>query len=225
MRSEVRLGYDEADVRARLRIGIPLLPEANGSDRVVSLRWVFDGQNSPLVPSRGLRVRTTFRYHFDTPEIVDAEGAVLQRARDVPQGEALTSWFKRVSTRRRLLLSGAAGTSFGHDPGFNQFRLGGPLRLGSFNNDEIRGDHYVLGVVGMLQEWFRLPDVLGANAYFGGWLEQGSAFDRWSDAQYKASLSGGVVLETLFGPAFLGYSQSLTDKGGRFYLALGPFLR
>ena len=35
----------------------------------------------------------------------------------------------------------------------------------------------------------------------------------------------GVVLETLFGPAFLGYSQSLNDGGGRFYIALGPFLR
>jgi hypothetical protein len=34
-----------------------------------------------------------------------------------------------------------------------------------------------------------------------------------------------VVVETLFGPAFLGYSQALTEGGGRFYVALGPFLR
>jgi NTE family protein len=225
MRSEVRLGYDEADVRARLRIGAPTLPEANGSDRAASVRWAFDGQNSPLVPSRGLRLRTAFRYYFDTPEIVDAQGAVLRRARDVPQGEAVASWFKRVRTRERLVLAGGGGTSFDHDPGFNQFLLGGPFRLGSFNNDEIRGDNYLVGVVGVLHEWFRLPDVLGGNAYLGGWLEQGSAFNAWRDAQYKASLSGGVVIETLFGPAFLAYSRSLTDSNGRFYVALGPFLR
>ena len=225
LRSEVRFGYEEADVRARLRVGVPTLPEANGSDRSVRLQWIFDGQNSPLVPSRGLRFGTVFRYYFDTPAIVDAAGNEFEHARDVPQGEAIASWFRRVGTRNRLFLSGGGGTSFTHDPGFNQFRLGGPLRLGAFNNDEIRGDNYVLGVGGLLREWFRLPDVLGGNAYYGAWLEQGSAFDDWRDAKYRAAASVGVVVETLIGPAFVGYSQSLTDGGGRFYLSLGPFLR
>jgi len=225
MRSEVRLGYDEADVRLRRRVGPSILPEANGSDSVASLRWVFDGQNSPLVPSRGLRLRTAMRYYFDTPEVVDAEGAVVRTARDIPQGEVVASWFKRVWTRQRLFLSGGAGTSFDHSPGINQFRLGGAFRLGSLNLDEIRGDNYVLGTAGLLHEWFRLPDVLGGNVYFGGWLEQGTAFNRWSDAGYYGSLSTGVILETLFGPAFLGYSLALNEGGGRFYIALGPLLR
>ena len=224
-RSEVRLGYDEADVRARLRIGLPLLPEANGSDRAAVLRWTFDGQNSPMVPSRGVRVRAAFRYYFDTPEIVGADGLVLAHPRDVPQGELAASWFKRVANRTRLVISGGGGTSFSEDPGFNQFRLGGPLRLSSFNNDEIRGHNYLLGVTGLLYEWFRLPDVLGANAYAGGWLEQGTAFDQWSDAPYYASLSAGVILETVFGPMSAGYSQSLTEQGGRFYVAVGPVIR
>ena len=225
MRSEIRLGYDETDVRARLRIGVPSLPEASGVESVGSLRWVFDGQNSPHVPSRGVYVRSSFRYYLDTPDIVDAEDVVLQEADDVPQGEITASWFKRVGARKRLFISGGGGTSFGHDPGFNQFYLGGPLRLGAFNTGALRGDNYVLGVGGLLHEWFRLPDVLGGNAYLGGWLEQGSVFDRWSDAEYKATLSAGTLLETLFGPLFMGYSQSLTSGGGRFYLALGPFLR
>ena len=225
MRTEVRLGYDEVDVRARLRIGEPSLPEANGSDSVASLRFVFDGQNSPLVPSRGVRTRAVFRYYFDTPDIVDENENVLRSASDVPQGEVVASWFKRVGTRQRMFVVGGGGTSFDHDPGFNQFSLGGPLRLGSFNNDEIRGDNYLLGVVGLLHEWARLPDVLGANVYLGGWLEQGSAFNAWRDAEYKASLSAGAVMETLFGPVFMGYSQSLTDGGGRFYVSLGPFVR
>ena len=225
LRSEVRLGYDEADVRARLRIGLPLLPEANGSDRSASLRWTFDGQNSPLVPSRGVRMRAAFRYYFDTPEIVDQDDVVLTHPRDVPQGELVASWFNRIANRTRLFVIGGGGTSFGEDAGFNQFRLGGPLRLSSFNNDELRGDNYLLGVSGLLYEWFRLPDVLGANAYFGGWLEQGSAFDGWDEAPYHAALSAGVILETVFGPMSAGYSRSLTEGGGRFYIALGPVIR
>jgi NTE family protein len=224
-RNEIRFGYDEANVRARLRIGVPTLPEASGSDRAVALRWVFDGQNSPLVPSRGVYLRSAMRYYFDTPEIVDAEGNELQRATDVPQGEVRGSWFKRIRPRQRMFLRGGGGTSFGRDAGFNQFRLGGPLRLGAFNNDEIRGDNYVLGVVGLIHEWFRLPDVLGGNGYLGGWLEQGSAFNDWSAAEYKAAASAGILLETLIGPVFFGYSQSLTSGGGRFYLSIGPFVR
>jgi NTE family protein len=80
-------------------------------------------------------------------------------------------------------------------------------------------------VVGLLHEWFRLPDVLGGNVYLGGWLEQGSAFDSWQDAKYQSALSAGILIETLFGPAFLGYSQSLNSGNGRFYVALGPLLR
>lgn len=225
MRSELRIGYDEADVRARLRIGPPELPEANGSDSVASLGWIFDGQNSPIIPSRGVYVRSSFRYFFDTPDIVDAQGVVLEEANDVPQAEVRASWVTRVGTRHRFFLRGGGGSSFGHDPGFNQFFLGGPLRLGSYNNGSLRGDNYVVASGGLLREWFRLPDVLGGNTYVGGWLEQGSAFDHWKDAEYKASASTGVVAETLFGPLFVGYSQSLTESGGRFYLALGPFLR
>jgi NTE family protein len=150
---------------------------------------------------------------------------VVVTARDVPQGEAAASWFTRVWTRQRLFVAGGAGTSFGDDPGLNQFRLGGAFRLGALNTDEIRGNNYVLGTVGLLHEWFRLPDILGGNVYLGGWLEQGSAFDRWEDAKYESSLSAGILIETLFGPTFLGYSQSLNASSGRFYIALGPFLR
>jgi NTE family protein len=225
MRSELRLGYDESNVRLRLRVGRPSLPEATGANRLASLRWAFDGQNSPLVPSRGLRLQTSMRYFFHTPDIVEPDGTVLVQAEDVPQGEVTASWFKRVWTRQRVFVAGGAGTSFQHNPGINEFRLGGAFRLGALNTDEIRGDNFLLGTVGLLHEWFRLPDVLGGNVYFGGWLEQGSAFDAWDDAQYKGSLSTGIIVETLFGPAFVGFSQSLTSGNNRFYIALGPLLR
>jgi len=224
LRSQLRFGFDVADVRTRLRIGERVLPDAGGTDRSVSLRWAFDGQDSPVVPTRGVRARTALRYVVDAPEIVTGEDVAVRGARDVRQAEATGSWFTRVGTRHRLFLSGGGGTSFGRDAGFNQFRLGGPLRLGALNTDEIQGSQYILGVAGVLREWLRLPSGLGGNAYLGGWLEQGTAFNRFRDAEYRASVSVAVLVETMIGPALVAYSQSVTG-GGRLYTSVGSFLR
>ena len=224
-RSELRVGYDVADVRARRRVGLPTLPEAEGTERVASIRWVFDGQNSPLVPSRGVYARSRLSFFHATPSLVDEEGAVIQRFDDFPQGEIVASYFTRWRGRNRVFVIAGAGTSFGNDSGLELFRLGGPFRLGAFNNDEISGDHYVLGVAGVLREWFRLPDVLGANVYYGAWFENGSAFDDWDDARYRSNGSLGVIVETIFGPAFFGGSISLRTGDGRFYVSLAPLQR
>jgi NTE family protein len=224
-RSEVRAGFDQADVRVRLRVGAPALPEATGSDQFASVRYVFDGQDSPTVPSRGLRVRTVFRYYFETPDlVVGDEDTAVQQFRDVPLAEVSGSWFTRVAPKYRFFVSAGAGTSFDSNPGMHLFRLGGPMRLGAFNNGEVLGRHYMLGVAGLLREWFRLPDILGGNVYAGGWVEQGSAYDAWEDAAYRGAASGGVIAETLLGPVFVGYSHSLTGSDSRYYVALAPLL-
>ena len=220
---EVRLGYDIAEVRTRRRIGQGELPEADGSDRFLSLRWVHDGQNSPVIPSRGLYSQMAVRYYFDTPTLVFDTGT--SDARDFAQAEGRLSWFTRWHERHRVFLYGSAGTSFNDDPGYNQFRLGGPLNLGAFNQGEIFGDNYLLGGVGFLWNWFRLPDVLGGNAYLGGWFENGSAFDEWDDAEYEADISGGFVMETILGPFFIGGAVSLNEGDTRFYVSLAPFVK
>ena len=97
LRSEVRLGFDAADVRVRLRVGTPALPEATGTDRYASLRWVFDDQDSPMVPSRGLRVRASLRYHFETPAIV---GRGRRLAARVPGRDAGRGVGQLVHARR-----------------------------------------------------------------------------------------------------------------------------
>ncbi len=56
--AELRLGYDAADFRGRRRIGSPELPEVDGSEQFAHLDFVLDTQTSPLVPTRGLRLRS-----------------------------------------------------------------------------------------------------------------------------------------------------------------------
>jgi NTE family protein len=224
-RSEIRVGFERADVRGRIRVGSPFLPEVSGAEGIGRLQFTFDGQNSPVVPSRGLYLRSRLNYFADVPDIVVNNEHVPAAVTNFWQGEVEGSWFTRVrGGRDRMFLRYGAGTSFGDSPVFEVFTLGGPLRLGAFNNDELSAPNYLLGTVGYLKGMGRLPDVLGGNIFVGGWFEQGTAFDEWADASYRSSVSVGGVLETLLGPIFGGASIDF-DGRYRLYIAIGPLFR
>lgn len=226
-RSEIRLGLDVRDVRGRRRVGDPVLPEAEGTDKFASLRWVYDGQNSPLVPSRGAYVRGSVVRYFQTARSsapVEAEPGLGQEGDEFWQAEVRYAQFVHLASLDRLFFIAAGGTSFDADPLVNAFSLGGPLRLSSFSRDELRDSRYVLGGAGYLKRMFRLPDFLGGDVLAGGWLESGSAFGRRGEADMEWSGTAGVVIESLLGPVFGGISSG-SNGGVKFYIALGPLFR
>lgn len=222
-RSEVRAGFDLVSVRLRRRVGSPVLPEADGVNRFASLSWTFDGQDAAVIPSGGLFATTSLRRYFETPEVAGA-ALPLPAVERLMQGEARLTLFGRWFGRERVFVRLDGGTSFGQEAGVNRFRIGGPLRLSALPNDALQGNHYLLGAAGLLHEWFRLPDLLGGNAYVGGWLESGSAFDRWAAARFQVSFAVGFIMETLVGPVS---AAGAFDAAGnrRLYLSLGVFLR
>ena len=219
--SEVRLGYDLADVRGQLAVGDPVLAEARGWERFAALRFTHDGQDSPIVPSAGLLLHAELRRYFATPTAVTPSAATGAPAH-FWRGDLSGSVFHRVHRRDRIFAAFGAGTAFGDVPSWGSFSLGGPLRMGAFANDELRGANYVLGAAGYLKRVARLPDFVGGNVYAGGWLEAGSAFDRRAEAAWHGNVSSGVVLETLLGPVFVGGSVG-SGWRGRFYVAIGKF--
>ena len=77
---------------------------------------------------------------------------------------------------------------------------------------------------GYLRGVGRMPDVLGGSIFLGAWVEAGSAFNDWDTKDWKSDITGGVILETLLGPVFLGGSVGF-QGGGRFYISLGPFFK
>jgi NTE family protein len=224
--SEVRLGYDVADYNGRRRVGSPDLPAVDGTERYAHLDFAVDTQTSPLVPTRGLRLRSTLRQYFSAPTASGTlDGALVDSPQSFTSGEVRTSWFRRARGRGdRLFLIGEGGSSFGEDPLVNDFSLGGPLRLGSFNNDQLRGDNYLLFGGGYLRGTGRMPDILGGSIFLGAWVEAGAAFNDWDNQDWKSDITGGAILETLLGPVFLGGSIGF-QGGGRFYISLGPFFK
>lgn len=210
-RSEWRFGYETGDIQASVLIGEPTLPDLNGTVSVASLRWAFDGQDSAIVPRRGVRVLTEADWFFDSP---GATGAF-------PQARADLSAFKPLGRKNSLFVVGAAGTTFNQDaPPAQQFTLGGPFRLGAYHQDEFRGSHFLYASIGYLHEVAELPLLLGKKVYAGAWYEVGSAFNDIHSAPYQHTLSGGLVVETIIGPILLGGSWGEGGRG-KLYFAIG----
>ena len=224
--AEIRLGYDITDFTGRRRIGSPDLPEVDGTEEFLHLDFFVDTQTSPLVPTRGFRLRSALRQFFSAPTASGPiDGVIPPSPQSFTSGEVRTSWFTRVRNRDdRVFLIGEGGTSFGAHPLVDNFALGGPLRIGSVNTDQLRGDNYLLGVAGYLRGIGRMPDVLGGSIFLGAWVEAGSAFNDWDNQDWKSDATGGLILETLLGPVFLGGSVGF-DGGGRFYVSLGPLFK
>jgi NTE family protein len=219
---DVRVRTQTGRVDASVQIGDPGLPDLGGAETVFSVRWTHDGQDSPVVPSRGVHARAAVDYFADAPGL-PADFSSTRATEKVTQAELIASSFWSVgrNDRGRVFLAGGGGTSFdGHPLPTEQFALGGPFRLGAYNVGEQRGDHYLLATGGYLRQALRLPDFLGGPVFVGGWLDNGAAFDHWEDADWATQASVGIIADTLLGPAFLATSVGF-DGRWRFYIGLG----
>jgi NTE family protein len=217
--SDVRLGYSVADLDAGVETGDPGLPELHGRETRARLAWRYDGQDSPVVPSSGVRAAATIDYIAESPSL-PPEFPTERSNAEVTQLEITGSQVWSMRRNDRVFVTGGVGTSWGHPLATEQFQLGAPLRLGAFDVGELRGDHYAVVTAGYLRGVARLPDFLGGPIFLGGWMESGSAYDDLETAQLKTNLSAGVIADTLIGPVLLGASF---DFGGasRYYIGIG----
>jgi NTE family protein len=222
--SDLRLGAYIGHLDAGIEVGDPGLPEIEGKETVAELAWRYDGQDSTVVPSSGTNAETRFSYVFDGPDLSLPVDTVRSSV-ELSQLSGTASHFWSRSERGRLFLYGGLGTSFDNSPlPTHQFQLGSPLRLGSYDAGELRGDHYVIATGGYLHQLGRLPDFMGGPVYAGGWFENGDAFNDWDLATWRTSISLGVIMDTLVGPVLLAGS---TDVDGRWrtYIGVGRIFR
>ena len=78
-----------------------------------------------------------------------------------------------------------------------------------------------LGRAGYLHRVVELPLILGTGVYAVGLVEVGSAFDgRLEKAQFRNSLTGGLVAETVFGAALIAAAVG-DDGSARWFLSIG----
>jgi NTE family protein len=217
---EVRVLMTIGTLTAGVSVGDPGLPELDGGETRSALRWTHDGQDSAIVPSRGVYALGELRHIFTSPEV--PPGFTTDRTNSgVTQLEAGGSSFWPIRRRDRLFVTGGLGTSFDGRPlPTEQFQLGRPLRLGAEEIGSLRGDHYAVLTAGYLKGVGRLPDFLGGPVFVGGWIENGSAFDQLDAADVRTNISAGSVIDTLIGPAIVGASFGLSGNW-RYYFGVG----
>jgi NTE family protein len=223
-RSDVRIGAYIGRRTASIEVGDPVFPELRGSETGAELLWRLDTQDSPVVPSRGVRAEVLVSHIFDGPDITVGE-ETFDSSLSVTQLSAVGNRFWSPGTRHRLFVHGGIGTSFDTNPlPIDEFGLGTPFRLGAYGADELRGRHYYLATGGYLARVGRLPDFMGGPVFAGAWLENADTFDDWELAGWRSNGGAGVVMDTIVGPVILAGEWGF-DGRWRTYLGVGRLFR
>jgi len=206
-RGEVRVGYELFDGKLSPLIAATGLPIVHGSTGLFRARYVWDGQDSPSVPSSGSRVVASLSRVLQSPGM----------PRAMTQLDVQTSNLLPLGPKTSLFVNASGGTSFSGSAGpFHAFTLGGPFHLGAYLSDEFIGNHYAYASLGFRRELYRLPTFVGRRIYWGGWYEAGSAFGTSAGdpgpVVVRGSFNIGIIADTIVGPIAIAPSVSPTGQ-------------
>ena len=212
--AELRVGYEAGYQKINEDLGGPVAPEVHGRYGMTSLRYRLERFDDPVIPRRGARLESTFKFYDTTPGTRDA----------VPTEELKIGLAKRTSQKSSVLFFASGGTSFAtRDTGFPPFSLGGPLRLGAYGVNEFLTNQYFLLQPAFLYKLREISPLLKQNIYLLTMYEAGKAYYQPPGANNVAQdATVGVLFQTLFGPMFFG--GSLGDNQHRkFFFKVGRF--
>ncbi|HEV3206023.1 MAG TPA: patatin-like phospholipase family protein [Terriglobales bacterium] len=208
--TEVRFGYEWAYLSARLRLGAPEFESVNGNASNGRIRFLTDHGDDPVIPRRGYRVETNFRFFNDYPNAVET----------IPALDARLGYFQPISQPSSLFLIGEGGTTLGKAGGIPLYFLGGPSRLSAYGLNELFGNQYYAFRAGYLRNIFTLPPFVGKQVYALGTYEFGKMYGVPTESKFPNDVAFGIIAETAVGPILLG--GSLGDSGHRkWFFQLG----
>ena len=210
---EARLGAVWREVNATTVTGAPVLPEAH--ETTAGMRAVFfvDQLDNAWFPRAGYRMIAT-GYAAQQSFGSDHDYQRLD-------GEATMANSYGVHTFSVKLAGGADPGS--NMPAYENFKLGGPLRLSGYRIDEFSGDRFAFGRLMYYNRAIPLPDILGSGVFAGASIEAGkmqarSAGQASPGTIWSASLF--LAASTFAGPAYFGFG--LGENGTySVYLLLG----
>lgn len=202
-RSELRFGYEIFDSKLAPLIGSAGLPTVSGSTGEFRARYVWDNQDNPAIPSVGSRLVATLSRVLQSPGL----------ERPVSQLDVRSSTFLPTGDKTSLFVLASGGTTFRGNAGpFQEFALGGAFHLGAYLPQEFIGSHYAYSALGFRRQFYRLPQLVGGNIYWGGWYEAGTAFNSPSSIAVRGTFNLGVLADTFVGPIVLATSVSPTGQ-------------
>ena len=209
--TEVRAGYETGQLDAKLRLGTPAFASVSGRTGNFRFALLTDHTDDPIIPRRGYRFDTLFRY-------VDASPGATE---NFPALDLRFGYFQPVSVPGSIFFTAEGGSTFGFShTGIPQYFLGGPGRLSAYGSNELFGNQYYTFRAGYLHDLFTLPPFVGKKIYATASFEFGKMYGFPNQTAFPADLAAGVVAQTALGPLFLG--GSVGDSGHqKWFFQLG----
>jgi NTE family protein len=206
--SELRFGYEVGYLDAKLRLGTPVFNSVNGRAGDAKLHYLFDHTDDPVIPRRGVRSETTFRWFDTSPGTATA----------FPSLQTNLEYFQPVSELGSVFVNGEGGTTFGfNSTGIPQFFLGGPLTLSAYGLNELQGNQYYLFRAGYLHDLWTLPPLAGKRVFVIGSYEFAKMYGATNESKFPNDFAAGVLAETIIGPLFVGGSVGDTGHHKWFF--------
>jgi NTE family protein len=210
---EARLGLAWRRVDARTETGLAILPDVDETTAGLRALLYVDQLDNAWFARSGHRLVAT-AYAAD-------EGLGSDHSYQRLDGElsAVKSWGAHT-----LNFKISGGTDFHSDmPAYENFTLGGPLRLSGYRIDQFSGRRFGFGRLMYYNRAIHLPDILGSGVFVGASIEAGQIQDRADRLPSAGTIwSGSVFLaaSTFVGPAYLGFGFGEAGHYS-FYLLLG----
>ncbi|MBK1647401.1 patatin-like phospholipase family protein [Rhabdochromatium marinum] len=218
---DMRIGPYWGITDVNLDTGSSELPEGDVKDSGLRARIVHDTLDSAAVPRSGLRLE------LDIKNPLEALGADQSYTRAlIKAAGARTRGANTIAARFK------AGSSFGDTmPYYDQFPLGGFLKLSGYANEQFRANDMAFGALAYYRQIASLPTPIGRGLFLGasleaGWISNSTFSDRrkieFQLAPEETRFGGSLFFgsDTWIGPAYLGWGLSAAGDHA-FYVLIG----
>lgn len=217
-RVQARVGVRTGRVEAKLRTGVPALPEANWrTDTRVQAKLVYDSRDVIALPTRGVFVNLQY---LDSQDWFGGE-------QDYRIAEGLIAPAFNIGGDSLSLILGGGGLISGDVPLNEQIEIGGLRTFPGLRPGELRGTDYWFAGARYLKRVTDLASVFGQSVYAGIRLQAGemrSDIDAVPDSGTLYGISGSLTGVTPLGPFLLSLGY-VVDRTVRVQFAIGQPVR
>lgn len=201
-KSELRFGYQLAHTRTSLTGSIIELPELKGLYNSLRLRYVYEGQDSPLVPRNGFRFAGQYEWVITAPDDTPGFGVF----------EGGLGYARPLGGPYSFITTASGGSAPSRAGTYSLFTLGGTARLTALARNQLFGNQYYFANAGVLRALNQKASGLGR--YYAGLFYEvgGTKLEGFNGRPYQDGTLG-IIGETFIGMVFGGVSVG--DKGER----------
>lgn len=200
---ELRVGYTLSHDRLAVSKGQNAFDPLKGRSTDFHVKWVYEGQDSAMVPRHGMRASVLGAWVVDHPGV----------NRTYPVADLSFGYAHTINRNYSFLTNVAGGLAPTEEALTTQFALGGVGRIDALGRGRLLGNRYYYGGARVLRSLATDSLSLFGRFYLTAAMESGNAWYSGVSALPHYSGSFGLLGETTFGVVYFG--AGIGDRGDR----------